>query len=146
MINIDTDTLKQCSSAAKNATANLNDAANIIMGITTHEDWICANKEKINSYILTNRSLMQALVQDAASFDTAIQNSTDKFVQAESKISSMFEEIEELLSSVLNVATISSGSISSIGTGFVSQAASAISNISITAAAPIADSLIGEGE
>ena len=146
MINIDTDTLKQCSSAAKNATANLNDAANIIMGITTHEDWICATKEKINSYILTNRSLMQALVQDAASFDSAIQVSTDKFVQAESKISSMFEEIEELLSSVLNVATISSGSISSIGTGFVSQAASAISNISITAAAPIADSLIGEGE
>ena len=146
MINIDTDTLKQCSSAAKNATANLNDAANIIMGITTHEDWVCPNKEKINSYILTNRSLMQALVQDAASFDSAIQVSTDKFVQAESKISSMFEEIEELLSGVLNVATISAGSISSIGTGFVSQAASAISNISITAAAPIADSLIGEGE
>ena len=146
MINIDTDTLKQCSSAAKSATDNLNDAANIIMQITTHQDWVCPNKEKINNYILTNRQLMSQLVQDAASFDSTIQTVTDEFVDAEGKISSMFEEIEELLSGVLNVATISAGSISSIGSGFVGQAASAISSIAVTAGGAIASALTGEGE
>ena len=146
MINIDTDTLKQCSSAAKSATDNLNDAANIIMQITTHQDWVCANKEKINNYILTNRQLMNQLVQDAASFDSTIQTVTDQFVEEESKISNLFEEIEELLSGVLNVATVSAGSITSIGSGFVSQAASAISSIAVTAAESIASGLTGEGE
>lgn len=146
MINIDTDTLKQCSSAAKSATDNLNDAANIIMQITTHQDWVCANKEKINNYILTNRQLMNQLVQDAASFDSTIQTVTDQFVEEESKISNLFEEIEELLSGVLNVATVSAGSITSIGSQFTSQAASAISSIAVTAAESIASGLTGEGE
>lgn len=146
MINIDTDTLKDCSSAAKNATDNLNDAANIIMQITAHNDWVCPNKEKINDYIRTNRQLMSQLVEDAAKFDAAIQSVTTDFVDAESKISSMFEEIEELLSTVLNVATVSAGSISSIGSGFVSQAASAISSIAVTAADTITSTLTGEGE
>lgn len=146
MINIDTDTLKQCSSAAKSATDNLNDAANIIMQITTHQDWVCANKEKINNYILTNRQLMNQLVQDAASFDSTIQTVTDQFVEEESKISNLFEEIEELLSGVLNVATVSAGSITGIGSQFMSQAASAISSIAVTAAESIASGLTGEGE
>lgn len=146
MIKIDTDTLKECSSAAKNATANLNDAANIIMQITTHQDWVCANKDKINNYITTNRQLMAQLVQDAASFDSAIQAVTDDFVSQESQISSLFEEIEELLSGVLNVATIGAGSITSIGSGFVSQAASAVSSIAVTAAETITNTITGEGE
>ena len=104
------------------------------------------NKEKINNYILTNRQLMNQLVQDAASFDSTIQTVTDQFVEEESKISNLFEEIEELLSGVLNVATVSAGSITSIGSGFVSQAASAISSIAVTAAESIASGLTGEGE
>ena len=56
------------------------------------------------------------------------------------------KEIEELLSGVLNVATISAGCISSIGSGFVGQAASAISSIAVTAGGAIASALTGEGE
>ena len=146
MINIDTDTLKQCSTAAKSATDQLNDAANIIMQITTHQDWECPNKDKINNYISTNRQLISQLVQDAANFDAVIKTVTDEFVQQESQISSMFEEIEELLASVLNVATVSTGSIASIGSGFVSQAASAISSIAVTAVDTVSSALSGEGE
>ncbi len=146
MINIDTDTLKECSSAASNATAQLNDAANIIMQITTHNDWVCANKDKINGYITTNRQFMMQLVQDAKSFDNAIQQVTDSFVEEESKIGSMFEEIEELLAGVLNVNTISTGTIASIGSNFVSQAANAISSISVAAGDLITSTMSGEGE
>ena len=146
MIRIDTDNLKQASSAASSATAALNDAANIILQITTHQDWVCANKEKINGYITTNRSLISALVADAKSFDNAVQVVTDEFVEQESKIGNMFEEIEEELSKIMNVNTAQSGTISSIGSGFVGQAASAISSIAVTAAQNVVSAFTGEGE
>lgn len=146
MIKIDTETLKQCSSAAANATANLNDAANIIRLIREHHDWECPNKEKINSYIATNQSLITELVADAQKFNTVIQDVTDRYTEEESKISMLFEEVEEMLSGFLNIATLATGTVSSVGSGFVSQAASAIASISVAGAEALAGSLSGDGE
>lgn len=130
MINIDTDNLKQASAAASSASDSLNDAAGLLLQITQHTDWVCPNRDKINEYIRTNRSLISDLLADAKSFDAAIQAVTDEFVAEESRINNLFEEVEELLANVLNVNTGAAGSISSIGSTWTSNAASAIGSIS----------------
>ena len=130
MINIDTDNLKQASTAASSASDSLNDAAGLLLQITQHTDWVCPNRDKINEYIKTNRSLITDLLADAKSFDAAIQSVTDEFVSQESQISNLFEEVEELLANVLNVNTGTAGTISSIGSTWASNAASAVSSIS----------------
>ena len=130
MINIDTDNLKQASTAASSASDSLNDAAGLLLQVTENTYWGVPNREKINEYIRTNRSLIHELLADAKSFDAAIQAATDEFVAEEGKINNLFEEVEELLSNVLNVNTGTAGTISSIGSNFVSQAAGAISAIS----------------
>ena len=145
MINIDTDILKQASSAASSASDALNDAAGLLLQITQHNDWVCPNRDKINEYIRTNRQLMVNLLDDAKAFDKAIQEVTDEFVSQESQISNLFNEVEELLANILNVNTGTAGTISSIGSNFVSQAASAITSIS-TAGADALMHTFKEGE
>lgn len=146
MINIDTDNLKQASSAASSASDSLNDAAGLLLQITQHTDWVCPNRDKINEYIRTNRSLMMNLLEDAKSFDKAIQEVTDEFISQESTLSKLFDEVEDLLSGILNVNTGIAGTISSIGSTFVSQAANAVGSLSVAAADSIVDTMSGKGE
>lgn len=103
MINIDTDILKQLSSAAKSANEELESASQILNQITTHRDWGCRERVTINAAIEENRKRMRALKEASNSFTAALSQVSEEFVQTESGIGEMFERVEELLGKIISI-------------------------------------------
>ena len=103
MIYIDTDTLKQLSHAARAATQELESAENLLRQVTSHWDWGCEEKVRINEYIDSNRSSIIKLRGDAANFTKAVEEVTNEFVQSETGISNLFGGVDGVLSRILSV-------------------------------------------
>ena len=52
MICIDTEALRDAVEAARSASENISYAVEKLQSVTTHDDWVCSNRDKINEYIL----------------------------------------------------------------------------------------------
>ena len=103
MIDIDTEALQNITAVLEQAAGSIDEAANQLMQITTHENWGCAEKVQINDYALTCRGQIQKLQTVSQNFCQIIREVSQDFVDTEASISGMFENVEKLISEILSV-------------------------------------------
>lgn len=101
MINLDTERLEGLLGRLSGAAFRMDEAAQLLMQVTTHEDWGCPERHTINDFILRNRSEMQRAQADGHSFLAASRASAQSFLEAEQSIGALFETLEGLLSGIL---------------------------------------------
>lgn len=102
MINLDTERLEDLLERLAGAASRMDEAAQLLMQVTTHEDWGCPERHTINDFILRNRSEMQRAQADGHNFLAASRASAQNFIEAEQNIGAMFETLEGLLSGILS--------------------------------------------
>lgn len=128
MIDIDTEQLQSLMDTLSAANDRIDEAASLLMQITTHTNWNCKERYVINEYTLENRKEIQKLQAASQNFLTAAKSVTNEFIDTESGISEMFSTLEELISRIIanpissittNIPMISG--IASIGTGVLNQ-------------------------
>lgn len=103
MIQIDTEVLKQLSAAAKSATGELENAAQILNQITVHNDWGCKERYSINEAILKIKKNMATVRESSGGFTNIITLVADEFTTEEKKIAEMFEGLETLLGKFISI-------------------------------------------
>lgn len=130
-IQVDTDRLRDLANASNAAVSSLQQASSLLLQITQHQDWVCPNKTRINTLIESNRKQITRLHQNASSFNQAVLQVTEDFINAEAAIASTFTSLESLLSKTLSTETSSVGSISSVASSFVASGAVATATIEI---------------
>ena len=103
MIYLDTDRLRQMVSTLESANQRIDEATEVLMQITTHDDWGCAERHQINEYILKCRSNMQQVQSTGGSFNHIMKQVAEEFIETENNISSLFAGLEGVLSRILSV-------------------------------------------
>lgn len=103
MIYLDTDRLRQMVSTLESANQRIDEATEVLMQITTHDDWGCAERHQINEYILKCRNNIQQLQSTGGSFNNIMKQVAEEFIETENNISSLFAGLEGVLSQTLSV-------------------------------------------
>lgn len=117
MIYLDTDRLQQMVGTLESANQRIDEATDILMQITAHDDWGCAERHQINEYILKNKTMIQQLQSTGGGFYNIMKQVAAEFVDTESNIGNLFSGLEGVLGKVLSVAVNSiSGTIAATGT------------------------------
>ena len=97
----DTDALEQVAQTAKSANEQIESAAQLLDATTVHDDWTCKERDIINDYIRKNKELASQLRDNARAFYDLIAQIAKEFTDEESRISNMFERLEELLGRII---------------------------------------------
>lgn len=126
MINIDTEKLGGLLDRLAVAVSRMDEAAGLLMQVTTHNEWGCPERHTINDYILRNRAEMQRIQADGHSYLGASRASAQSFVDAERDIGAMFATLDGLLAGILaDPVTKVGGNFGAIaGGGFPGQTGS----------------------
>ena len=103
MIYIDTDHLQTLVLNLETANRQIDEATNLLLQITTHENWGCAERVQINEYILENRKMIQNLQSKATAFHNIVKQVTDEFVETEDSIGNMFGQLESMLAQFMSI-------------------------------------------
>lgn len=101
MIDIDTERLYNLVDMLSVANERIDEAAALLMQITTHHDWGCKERYVINDDILDNRKNIQRLQEDGHSFLAAVKMVANEFSDTENSISEMFSTLEGMISRIL---------------------------------------------
>lgn len=107
MINVDTDRLKEMVRTLDSANRRIDEATNVLMQITTHNNWGCAERHQINDYILQSRKMIQELQGRSDNFYNAMDQLAGQFVETENDIGNMFHNLESVISKILQTTVIS---------------------------------------
>ena len=128
-ISINTDHLQTAAKASNEAAMSLQQANAILSAITTHQDWVCPNKTVINQLIEGNRQRISRLLADATSFDQAVLEVTEQFLQAEASIDRRLDTLDGLLSQINAANAIEAGTLSTVASNFIPAAGQAVSSL-----------------
>ena len=101
MIYIDTDQLISMMGMLKTANEKINEAMEMLLQTTIHDDWGCKERDTINAYILESREKCRALKERCDNYTNAAKLASDGFVERESEISDMFSGVDDLIGHLL---------------------------------------------
>jgi chromosome segregation ATPase len=101
MININTDTLQDVMATLESATNSIDQAAAQLQRITTHTNWGCAERTRLNAAIQNNRKEIQRIQSASESFLNTAKSVSNELVSTESTISQMFSSVESALAQSL---------------------------------------------
>lgn len=116
MIYLDTDRLQQMVGTLEAANHRIDEATDILMRITTHDDWGCAERHQINDYILKNKNMIQQLQSISGGFYNIMKQVAAEFIETESNIGNLFSDLENVLGKTLSVVVNSVGGAVTTGT------------------------------
>lgn len=115
MISIDTTVLRDLVNAASSVNEAVNDAAEVLYSITTHNSWGCRERDAINDYTAKNKTKIKTMKENTDAFYHIIRTITGEFENTERSIADLFGSVESVISSVISIPVISPVPISSIG-------------------------------
>ena len=120
MIYIDTERLQSVMLTLENANQAIDEANQLLMQITTHNDWGCKERHAINDYVLNCRKEIQVLQQNSESFYRTSKSVADEFLETETGISRLFESVEGVLAKAISanvpqMVTKVPGTLQSVG-------------------------------
>lgn len=127
MIDIDTERLQSLMNTLSAANDRIDEAASLLMQITTHDNWGCRERYAINEYTLKNRRKIQQLQVDSHNFLTAAKAAANEFTDTEKSISEMFSTLEGLISRIVAnpvsdvMTNFSVGTVGTIASGLSTQ-------------------------
>ncbi len=105
MINIDTDILRQLSSAAQLSNQNMVAALQKINTITDHSDWNCRERKSINEKMLSNKALAQKLTSATEEFTSSMNSMVARFDDFKTEAPKAFANLESLLAKKMSIKT-----------------------------------------
>ena len=103
VFDIDTDELNALAGTASSANDLISEALQTLQSVTTHNDWQCAERTRINNYILQNRQMASTLQQNAAAFYQAISKAAELAYQSEQSYLQKQNELDDLVGRIENV-------------------------------------------
>ncbi len=123
ILQLDTDALRSAVSAAKRASDSITEAMELLNKIVVHHDWICKERETINSYTLKNREQIGTLNENASAYYNAVNNAAARFEEEEQRQIASQANVESILAQIHNVVpNAGAGGISITNFGSVSDA------------------------
>lgn len=106
VIDIDTIVMKNLASASSAANEAIDNAAEALNRISTHNDWGCKEKNAINEYAVSNKNRVKNLQENSRNFLNVVTQAANDFESSENSIIDMFSSIESILSDWLKIGTI----------------------------------------
>ncbi len=105
MISLDTELMKQLVESCVTANNNIEDAVAALAGITSHNDWGCKEKTRIDEYTETNKQKIKQLQECSDSFLRVLREVTHDFESTEQSIADMASNVDASISGILTVAS-----------------------------------------
>ena len=103
MICIDTEALRDAVEAARSASENISYAVEKLQSVTTHDDWVCSNRDKINEYILTNAQVIKQLQENEASFLNNLKFVSERFDETENSLVGKTASVDDAIGAVVAI-------------------------------------------
>ena len=102
-LNVDTDLLRSSVSVAERTNDLISDAATLLNQVVVHNDWVCSERNQINSYTIENRETAQKIEGKASSFYSAVKNASARFDAAEQEMRQRTNTVDEPIGRITNV-------------------------------------------
>ena len=102
-LNVDTDLLRSSVSVAERTNDLISDAATLLNQVVVHNDWVCSERNQINSYTIENRETAQKIEGYASSFYNAVKNASARFDAAEQEMRQRTNTVDEPIGRITNV-------------------------------------------
>lgn len=94
LIDMNTDELQNAVQIARQANAEISDAAGLLNSVVIHSDWQCPERSEINNNTSRNRSESLRLQTDAENLFNQISYACEQFLTAEQELSRAFAEVD----------------------------------------------------
>ena len=102
-LNVDTDLLRSSVSVAERTNDAISEAATLLNQVVVHNDWVCSERNQINSYTLENRETAQKIEGYASSFYNAVKNASARFDAAEQEMRQRTNTVDDPISRIISV-------------------------------------------
>ena len=109
LLQLDTDSLRSVVSAAKQANAAIEEAANLLNSIVEHNDWECSERATIINYTRENKRQINTLEENAGSYYNAVNRAADRFEEEEQRHIAAQGSVDSILASIHNVVPNAGG-------------------------------------
>ena len=94
LIDMNTDELQNAVQIARQANAQISDAAGLLNSVVIHSDWQCPERSEINNNTSRNRSESLRLQTDAENLFNQISYACEQFLTAEQELNRAFAEVD----------------------------------------------------
>ena len=101
MIYVDTDQLITMMGMLSTANDKINEAMEMLLQTTIHDDWGCKERDTINAYVLESREKCRTLKERCDNYTNAAKQASDGFLERESEISEMLSGVDDLIGHLL---------------------------------------------
>lgn len=128
-LNVDTDLLRSSVSVAERTNDLISDAATLLNQVVVHNDWVCSERNQINSYTIENRETAQKIEGYASSFYSAVKNASARFDAAEQEMRQRTNTVDEPIGRITNVVPGAIQEVTQSGAGATPICMSAFSGL-----------------
>ena len=106
LIDVNPDTLMQIAGTISGAYGAVEQASGILRSITTHQDWICRERDVINEYTVSNANTILKIDERMGTFAQVMKNVAEAFRSDEQSISQMTESVESIIAGMKQIDVI----------------------------------------
>lgn len=114
IISVNTEAMNQLAGMAAEICAELSAANDCLAPVTVHDDWNCAERDRINDIIINIKKFSDCLKDNAESVSSAVRSAADSFDEFERKQPQSLQNLHGSLSKTLSVYTPSTAPLTQI--------------------------------
>lgn len=103
MISIDSDVLRSLTSAANATVSEISAGVEKLQAVTTHDDWNCAERDRINDLITAAKKKIHTLSINTQTYLDLIRQSANRFDEADSNTTKAFQSVQDSLSDFFSI-------------------------------------------
>ncbi len=103
MISLDTELMKTLVEGCVAANNNIEDAVAALAGITSHRDWGCKEKTRIDEYTDTNKNKIKQLQECSGNFLSVLRQVTHDFEETEKSIIDMASDVDVTIGTAIGI-------------------------------------------